>query len=193
MIVLCREIHRSHICHFRWLKSGIIQIGMSLHKEKYQNVILYLCQKLEGEIRGKKKLAKLLYFADFDFYEKYARSITGDIYCALPMGPFPSALEEITADLSEKKLLDIESVENGGTFHPTEVYRAKSNPDISMLSEDEKTMLDRIALKYGHLNGKQLEELSHAEAPYIGTELRKEIPYELTYYRGTDFSDLCPV
>ena len=41
--------------------------------------------------------------------------------------------------------------------------------------------------KYGHLNRKQLEELSHAEAPYIGTELRKEIPYELAFYRGTEF------
>ena len=51
-------------------------------------------------------------------------------------------------------------------------------------------MLDRVATRYGHLTGKQLEELSHAEAPYIGTELKKEIPYELSFYRGTDFSDL---
>lgn len=166
---------------------------MPIHKEKYQNAVLYLCQKLKGEIRGKKKLAKLLYFADFDFYENYARSITGDVYRALPMGPFPSALEEITEQLSKKNVLDIESVENGGTFNPTEVYRAKSDPDISMLTQEERSMLDRIALKYGHLSGKQLEELSHAEAPYIGTELREEIPYELAYYRETDFSDLCPV
>lgn len=166
---------------------------MSLNKKKYENTVLYLCQKLNGEIRGKKKLAKLLYFADFDFYEKYARSITGDVYRALPMGPFPNALEEMTAHLSKKNALNIENVENGGTFHPTEVYRARSAPDLSAFSEEEKCMLDRIVLKYGQLNGKQLEELSHAEAPYIGTELREEIPYELSYYRETDFSDLCPV
>jgi len=47
-----------------------------------------------------------------------------------------------------------------------------------------------LSLNTGHLNGTQLEELSHAEAPYIGTELRSEIPYELAFYRGTDFSDL---
>ena len=55
---------------------------------------------------------------------------------------------------------------------------------------EEKKMLDRVIMRYGHLNGKQLEELSHAEAPYIGTELRKDIPYELAFYRGTDFSEL---
>lgn len=166
---------------------------MPLNNKKYENAVLYLCQKLDGEIRGKKKLAKLLYFADFDFYEKYARSITGDVYKALPMGPFPASLEQMTSKLSEANSLDIESVENGGSFNPTEVYRAKSSPDTSALSDEEMSMLDRVALKYGHLNGKQLEDLSHAEAPYIGTELREEIPYELAYYRGTDFSDLCPV
>lgn len=165
---------------------------MPLHTDKYENAVLYLCQKLGGEIRGKKKLAKLLYFADFDFYEKYARSITGDTYRALPMGPFPAALEEVTGRLEQEQALRIESIENGGGLNPTEVYRAASSPDLSMLTAEEMHMLDRIASKYGQLNGKQLEELSHAEAPYIGTSLREEIPYELTYYRGTDFSDLCP-
>lgn len=164
---------------------------MPLDKKKYESAVLYLCQKLGGEIRGKKKLAKLLYFADFDFYEKYARSITGDVYRALPMGPFPNSLEEMTSLLSSKNALTIESVESGGTFHPTEVYKATSLPNASALSKEEMFMLDRIALKYGHLNGKQLEELSHGEAPYVGTELREEIPYELAYYRDTDFSDLC--
>ena len=54
-------------------------------------------------------------------------------------------------------------------------------------SEEEKEMLDRVIVKYGHLNGKQLEDLTHAEAPYIGTK-PKEIPYELAFYRGTDFN-----
>lgn len=165
---------------------------MPINTKKYKNTVLYLCQKLNGEIRGKKKLAKLLYFADFDFYEKYAKSITGDTYFALPMGPFPTRLEEMTAQLSKADVLEIRSEENGGTFHPTEVYRAKAEPDISALTEEERSMLDRVVMKYGQLNGKQLEELSHAEAPYIGTELSEEIPYELAYYRETDFSDLCP-
>ncbi|OGZ97493.1 MAG: hypothetical protein A3G49_05385 [Candidatus Sungbacteria bacterium RIFCSPLOWO2_12_FULL_41_11] len=141
-------------------------------------------------MRGKKKLAKLLYFADFDLYEKSQKSITGDVYCALPMGPVPSALEEITAEMMKKKLLGIEQVEEREGYNPTEIYKCIAEPDLSVFDDEEKKMLDRIVIKYGHLNGKQLEELSHAEAPYIGTELRKEIPYELAFYRGTDFSDL---
>lgn len=160
---------------------------MSLNRKKYQNTILYLCSKLKGEVRGKKKLAKLLYFVDFDFYEKAQKSVTGDIYYAFPMGPVPSALEEMITEMTKKKMLQIKQVDERAGYNPTEVYKNLTEPDLSVFDDKEKKMLDRIILKYGNLNGKQLEELSHAEAPYIGTELRKKIPYELAFYRDTDF------
>ncbi|MBI2097884.1 MAG: SocA family protein [Candidatus Vogelbacteria bacterium] len=141
-------------------------------------------------MRGKKKLAKLLYFADFDLYEKRQKSLTGDVYKAIPMGPFPSTLELVTVEMTKKKLLTVENVKERDDYNATEIYRCIAEPDISAFDEEEKAMLDRVTTKYGHLNGKQLEELSHAEAPFVGTELRKTIPYELSFYRGTDFNDL---
>ena len=141
-------------------------------------------------MRGKKKLAKLLYFADFDLYEKSQQSITGDVYRALPMGPVPSALQGITSEMTKKKMLGVDRVEEREGYNATEIFKSLIEPDLSVFSDEEKKMLDRVILKYGHLNGRQLEELSHAEAPYIGTELRKDIPYELAFYRGTDFGDL---
>lgn len=163
---------------------------MPLNQKKYENAVLYLCKKLGGEVRGKKKLAKLLYFADFDFYEKYQKSITGDKYSALPMGPFPSSLDTMTTTMVKKKEIVVEQSEGPEGYNPTEVYRCLVEPDDGALDEEEKKMLDRIVTKYGNLNGKQLQELSHAEAPYVGTLLKHEIPYELAFYRGTDFSDL---
>lgn len=163
---------------------------MAINKKKYQNTILYLCQKLGGKIKGKKKLAKLLYFVDFDFYEKYQKAITGDTYKALPMGPFPVELEEITTEMSKKNLLDVESVKEREGYLSTETYSCISDPDISLFNADELKMLNRIVIKYGHLNGKQLEELTHAEAPYIATKLKEKIPYELSFYRGTDFTEI---
>ncbi len=163
---------------------------MPINQKKYQDAVLYLCKKLGGEVRGKKKLAKLLYFADFDYYEKYEKPITGDVYNALPMGPFPSSLDEITAGMVDKKKISIEHVAGREGYNPTEVYTCLVEPKESALDDAEMKMLDRVITKYGHLSGKQLQELSHAEAPYIGTALKQEIPYELAFYRGTDFSDL---
>lgn len=163
---------------------------MTLNKRKYQQIILYFCQKLGGEIRGKKKLAKLLYFADFDFFEKNQMPMTGDVYRALPMGPFPVSLDDITFGMEKKKMLGIKNENERNGYNPTEVYRCLTKPDESAFSKEEKKMLDRVITTYGHLNGKQLENLTHAEAPYVGTVLKKEIAYELTFYRGTDFAEI---
>jgi len=162
-----------------------------MNKKKYEQVILYLCARSGGEIRGKKKLAKLLYYADFDFFEKFQKSITGDVYKAYPKGPLPENLGEIADSLAKKGLIRQEAVQQwGADYAPTEVYKSLVEPDISLLSKDEIKMLDRVIRKYGALNGEQLAELTHAEAPYAAVEQYKEIPYEFSFYRGTDFSDL---
>jgi uncharacterized phage-associated protein len=156
-----------------------------INEKKYQEVILYLAEKLGGEIRGKKKLAKLLYFADFDFYEKFQKSLTGDVYKALPMGPFPVTMEKILADMALKKKLVVKLEKERADYNPTEIYRVKEKTQDSF-SKEEQRILNRVVLKYGHLTGKQLEDLTHAEAPYIGTAPNCEIAYELAFYRGTD-------
>ena len=163
---------------------------MALHKKKYQNAVLYLCQELRGKVRGKKKLAKLLYFIDFDFYEKYAKSITGDIYKALPMGPVPSALVSVTEEMIKMKILEVKKENEYEGYIPTEIYRSIKKPDLSIFSEEEIRMLKRVVKRYGHLSGKQLQDLTHAEAPYTAAKPNEEVPYEFTYYRGTDFNDL---
>ena len=164
---------------------------MAINKKKYEQVIIYLCSKLNGEIRGKKKMAKLLYYSDFDFFEKFQKSITGDAYKAYPKGPLPAMLSEITSAMIRKGSLKIDSVQEWGKeYAPTEVYKCSDKPDPSVFNKNELKMLDRIVRRYGSLNGEQLAELSHAEAPYTAAEPYKEIPYEFTYYRGTDFSDL---
>lgn len=159
-----------------------------INEKKYQEIILYLAEKLGGQIKGKKKLAKLLYFVDFDFFEKYQKSLTGDVYKALPMGPFPIAMEKVLADMVNKKMITIKSEQEKAGYNPTEIYKtgAKSK---DVFTKDEQKILDRVVLKYGNLTGKQLEDLTHAEAPFIGTAPNQEIAYELAFYRGTNLDE----
>lgn len=162
---------------------------MAIATKKYKEAIIYLCNELGDEIRGKKKLAKLLYFLDFDNYEKNHKSITGDVYHRLPMGPVPDAMTKIIEQLVEAKKIEIKHTQEKAEYNPTEIYKCKSRADLSVFSKEELEILKRTIITYGHLNGKQLEALSHAEAPYIATEERGEIAYELAYYRGTDFKN----
>lgn len=162
---------------------------MALDIKKYEQIILYLCDKLGGEIRGKKKLAKLLYYVDFDFYEKYQAHLTKEKYRALPMGPYPESMNAVVENLKKKNKLEVETKQEwDNNYNATEIYKCLVKPDETIFSSDEKLILDRVIKLYGQLNGKQLEDLTHNEAPYIATEPQNEIAYELSFYRGTDFN-----
>lgn len=141
----------------------------SINEEKYRNVILYLCSQLGGEIRGRKKLAKLLYFVDFDKFEynESMESVAGHSYARLPMGPVPDKHKSVVARVVEEGLLEtVQGCEFQGQARPTEVYRALAAPERSVFSDDEMFVLERVARKHLPLNGAAPEELSHREAPW---------------------------
>ncbi len=163
---------------------------LKINEKKYENAILFFADKLGGVLKGKKKLAKLLYFADFDYFEKYEEYFTGDEYRAQPMGPLPVGMSKIISKLERAKKIKIGYEKIEGVENRCEVYKAIKKPDLSVFSNIEKAMLERVAKIYGGLSGGQLESLSHQEAPYTGTKLGKPIMYELALYRGTDFSTL---
>lgn len=166
-------------------------MGRDINLEKYENAILYLCHKLGGSVFGKKKLYKLLYYVDFDKFE-YKESmnpVTGETYQAWKMGPVPVHFSEIIKDMQERSLLQHTQQETTPNYHPTDIYTAITDADETVFTEDEKFILDRVIRKYGQLTGKQLEDLTHAEAPYIATEASGDIDYELAFYRETEFND----
>jgi uncharacterized phage-associated protein len=97
-------------------------------------------------------------------------------------------MSDIIQELSNKKKINVELIDERQGYKATEVYTLVTKDLKFDLSPDEIKMIDRVVQKYGHLNGKELEILTHAEAPYIGTKSGEMIAYELAYYRGTDFS-----
>lgn len=162
-------------------------------QSKYENVIIYLCNALGGSVHGKKKLAKLLYYVDFDRYEfnESMKSITGDTYKAWKMGPVPEGYMTVIQKLAADGKISQESEPPmPGHEHAKEVFTASTKPDMSVFDEDDIKILEHVVGKYGKLTGKQLEDLTHQEAPYVGTNADEEIAFELAFYRETDFSDV---
>lgn len=163
---------------------------------KYENTILYLCSKAGGSIAGKKKLAKLLYYVDFDRYEydESMQSVTGDTYKHWKMGPVPESYVSVIRSLDDKGKLKHEAIEASPDHqYPTEIFTCLAQPDIDVFDESDIKIMDRVIRKYGGLTGKELEILTHQEAPYVATEPDEEISYDLAFYRETDFSDVVAV
>lgn len=160
-------------------------INYTLDKEKYKAALLYILSKL-GKIEGKKKAYKLFYFLDFDFYEAYEKPFTGETYTALQMGPAPRYFDAIAEELKNDGIIEIKR-ERMSPLHDNDTVIFLSKKETAYkFSKQEKDMLDRIVTVYGNLNGKALEELSHAQAPYAAVNLYDVIPYEYSLYRDTD-------
>lgn len=164
-------------------------VTYKINEEKYKNAILYLAKHIgRGSVYGKKKLYKLFYYLDFDFFEKYDKPFTGDIYHKLQMGPAPSYLDAFITELSKAKALKLSRQRTGLGYEDTYVYIALKEPDLSVFNKEELEMLKRVVRVYGNKNGTELEKLTHNEAPYLAVKEGEEIPLELAHYRGTDFS-----
>lgn len=160
-----------------------------LNENKYKNVILFLAKNSSNRsVWGKKKMYKLLYFLDFDFFEKYEKPITGDIYHKLQMGPAPSYFDVMVQDLLDGGLLSVSRGRSGSGYNDAYVYKALKDPDLGVFNKEELKMLERIIKKYGDKTGTELEVLTHKEAPYLAVEEGEEIPLELAHYRGTNFN-----
>lgn len=164
----------------------------TLNMKKYENVILYLISNMSDKrIHGKKKLAKLLYYVDFDRFEfnESMKTITGDEYHHLPMGPVPENFQQVVRNLADENKLDVKEVQEYNTYHPTTVYSANVEPDMSVFDEDDLKILARVIRHYGSKSGGDLERMSHEEAPWSAVDDQQPIPFELAFYRETDFSD----
>ena len=51
-------------------------------------------------------------------------------------------------------------------------FSRHSKPDMSVFDADDIIILERVVKTYGNLNGKQLENLTHQEAPYVANRTR---------------------
>lgn len=166
---------------------GVKVIG----KEKYKNIILYFLHKTNNVHLGKTKLMKLIYFLDFDHFEKYSVSVTGDSYCNLRAGPVPDRASLILEEMKKEGLIDI-STKQVNNIRKYE-YTPLVSPNIDIFKITEINMLKEVCKKWEHHSTAEIVNASHGEEPWIATREGENIPYALAFYRRKfdvpDFDD----
>jgi uncharacterized phage-associated protein len=160
---------------------------MDINISKYENAILFLCDKLGGSVNGETKLYKLLYYIDFDRYElnESLQTVTGDKFKHRKNGPVPATCRKIIDGMIHDRKLTKEERDIGAK-HNVKVFTALQPPDTSVFNPGDLFILNYVVAKYGNLTGSDLARLTHVETPYTGTKLNQVMPFES---RGTDFDD----
>lgn len=114
-----------------------------------------------GGTINKMKAIKLIWLSDRLHLRKFARTITGDEYYALPNGPVPSATRDI---LEENNFVpDAASEYSTGYIHQIDKFHFKSikATNVNVFSKTDLECLKMALDNFGHLSQFGLSELSH--------------------------------
>ena len=155
--------------------------------EKFKNALLYITQKIGALPNvGQTVLYKILYFCDFDYYEKYEEQLIGATYIKNHHGPTPREFAKIIQDMVKDGA--IEEIERKFYDKSQKAYLSAKNPDLSVFNGRELQHIKDEITRLGHKTATELSDFSHKDIPWISTELGKNIPYESVFYRTKETS-----
>ncbi len=155
--------------------------------EKFKQVLLYILGKVGGRPNiGQVAIYKLLYFADFDYYERFEQQLIGATYIKNTYGPTPVSFAKIVKQMQkEGTLVEVKSKYFG---HDQTKYLPVKEADVSQLSGQELNHIDTVLERLAHLSARQLSELSHKDTPWLIAKEREIIDYEYVFYRSEETS-----
>ncbi|MFZ2969889.1 MAG: Panacea domain-containing protein, partial [Minisyncoccia bacterium] len=155
--------------------------------EKFKEVLLYILEKVGARPNiGETAIYKLLYFIDFDYYEKFEEQLIGARYIKNHFGPTPIAFKKITEQMIEKG--EIEKIKSKYFQHEQKKYLPRRTADLKILSAQEIQHIDEVLNRLAWKNAKELSEYSHSDTPWRIHKIGEEISYETVFYRDDDHS-----
>lgn len=155
----------------------------TINEKKYKHIILFFANKIRNGTLGKLKMMKLLYFLDFDFFEKYGKSVTGDQYLRFENGPVPRMAEKIIKQMDSVDI-KISKRKVAAGYNDQQHIEALKDFDLKLFTKEELLMMEEVADKWSLFSGTEMKSASHGEAPWIATKPDGIIDYNLTYYRN---------
>ncbi len=167
-----------------------IRISIPQEKaEKFEQTLLYILAKIGGKPNiGQTVLYKLLYFIDFDYYEKFEEQLIGAKYIKNHYGPTPVMFAKIIERMEKEK--KIEKIKSKFYKHEQTKYLVNPNKilDLSALSAQELAHIDWEIDRLGDLTATQISALSHLDTPWVAAKEREPLEYEHVFYRPEETS-----
>lgn len=174
------------------IKKEKTEIRISIPQEKldkFKQILLYLLKKVGGKPNiGMTAIYKLLYFIDFDYYEKHEEQLMGLKYIKNHFGPTPILFEKIIQEMMEDN--QIERIKSKYYQHEQIKYliNPEVEPDLSILNGQEKEHIDWELQRLSDLNAKTLSDFSHKDVPWLSAQSGEPLEYEAVFYRTADTS-----
>lgn len=154
---------------------------------KFREVLLYVLNKVGAKPNvGETVLYKLLYFIDFDHYERYEEQLVGATYKKNKYGPTPLEFGKVAERMIEAG--ELQKLPDKFFSYPQTKYLPLRRPDLSLFSGREIEVIDRVLDRLSDLTAAQISEYSHNDVPWLSTEEGGVISYESVFYRTPAYS-----
>lgn len=155
--------------------------------KKFKEVLLYILNKVGSKPNiGETVIYKLLYFIDFDYYEKFEEQLIGATYIKNSYGPTPVEFKKIVDKMIDDK--EIIKVSSHYFKFPQTKYLPLRKPVLTALKASEIGLVDDVLCRLSDMNASQISEYSHNDIPWITTMDGKVIEYESVFYRTPPYS-----
>jgi transcriptional regulator with XRE-family HTH domain len=166
-------------------KNDIIprDIDPKIKPEKLREVLLYILEKVGAKSNvGETVLYKLLYFIDFDYYEKTGQSITGLTYICNHYGPTPAVeFKGVVEGMEEAD--ELERVNTKYFNNVQRKYLPNKKSSLKNLTAGEIKHIDETLARLSDKSVSELTELSHYDTPWLVAKQGKKIDYRDVFYR----------
>jgi transcriptional regulator with XRE-family HTH domain len=158
-------------------------LNPQVNPEKLREVLLYVLEKVGAKPNvGETVLYKLLYFIDFDYYEKTGQSITGLTYVRNHFGPTPAIdFKQIVEGMEVNE--DIEVIETKYFTNTQKKYLPRKSASLDSLKATELQHIDETLARLSGKSATELSELSHYDTPWVVAKQGEPIRYRDVFYR----------
>ncbi|MCK5474951.1 MAG: DUF4065 domain-containing protein [Candidatus Pacebacteria bacterium] len=155
--------------------------------EKFKETLLYILERIGARPNiGEAVVCKLIYFIDFDYYEKFEEQIIGAKYIKNHFGPTPVAFSEIVKQMEHDG--DLIPVVKKYFQHDQKKYLPRRSANLSNFSAQEKELIDWEIERFKDFNATKMRDYSHKDVPWIGANDLQLIDYEAVFSRTDEFS-----
>ncbi|MBI4235576.1 DUF4065 domain-containing protein [Candidatus Peregrinibacteria bacterium] len=183
------QMYKSKESEQEKLKEKIVLKNQSgkFNARKFEEVLLYVLEKVGAKPNiGETALFKLLYFIDFDFYEKHGQFITGATYMKNHHGPTPRQFKAVTDEMIGCG--ELERVRSKYFQYDQKKYLPRRKCDLNVLSAMEVEQIDDVLARLSDKNGSELRAYSHDDVPWVATNDQNDIDYDLVFQRTQPYS-----
>ncbi|MCI6499376.1 MAG: DUF4065 domain-containing protein [Lachnospiraceae bacterium] len=140
--------------------------------DKIEAMISYMAEKVNNLF--KVKLMKMLWYSDVLSFVENGYSMTGMVYRHESMGALPvghySLMNLENLNVQEEMSYNYDTMLH---VYPT------ANMDYSVLTDEEKAILDKVIIKFKAYKAKDIVDYMHAEKAYVETKTGEIIPFSL--------------